>query len=76
LKAEAKQNQSQILAKYLINFTTNCFVQAAAVPNLGAVLWKKICKILLFLRHLVNELNSAEASQFLQNSARAASYHP
>jgi len=46
LKAETKLNQSQISAKYLINFTPNCFAWAAAVISveLGSSIAEKFSK--------------------------------
>jgi len=74
LKAETKLNQSQISAKYLINFTPNCFAWAAAVINveLGSSIAEKsskffhLCAIQSILHKPANSVQNSRAE--LQNS--------
>jgi len=77
LKVEAKLNHSQILAKYLINFTPNCFVQVAVVDSAELVnnIAGKSAKYFSFCTFSSLELNSAQAGQFCAHTI-AESWHP
>jgi len=76
LKAEVNLNRSQISVKYLINFTTNCFVRAATVVSARTILLRNLQNSSISVPF--GQLNSIlhRPAYSKQNSVRAKLQNP